>query len=299
MGRFSLMRGLASALAPLLLLVMLAMLASVLGYAVLKLAGDVLSLAKIVSKITLVLLLLSVFPLKKYLQLSWTDLGFAPLPHFLKQVGKGFALSLVTLLPVLLILYLLQVHVWDDSRIWAWEAFAGKALLALLLAMLIAVGEELLFRGLLLSGLRRQMPLYAAMFASSLYYAALHFLKSSTPIAYADITPFSGLPLLAEAFANWFNPAIVSAFIALFAVGLFLAVLRSREGQGLGWSIGCHAGWVWQIKLSRDLCNVNLQADSVYLVNTYYDGVIGPLVAVWLTSVLIGYGLYVSYMRSR
>lgn len=293
------MRGLAFALAPLLLLVMLAMLASLLGFAVLKLAGDVLPLAKVVSKITLVLLLLSVFPLKKYLQLSWKELGFAPCPQFIGQVGEGFALSLATLLPVLLILYLLHVHVWDDSRVWTWQIFIGKALLALLLAMLIAVGEELLFRGLLLSGLRRQMPLFAAMFASSLYYAALHFLKSSTPVAYADISPFSGLPLLAEAFANWLNPAIVSAFIALFAVGLFLAVLRSFTGQGLGWSIGCHAGWVWQIKLSRDLCNVNLQADSVYLVNTYYDGVIGPLVAVWLTSVLIGYALYACYMRSR
>lgn len=293
------MRGLASALAPLLLLVILAMLASLLGYAVLKLAGDVLPLAKIVSKITLVLLLLSVLPLKKYLQLSWTELGFAPWLQFIGQAGKGFALSLATLLPVLLILYLLHVHVWDDSRVWTWQIFAGKALLALALAMLIAVGEELLFRGLLLSSLRRQMPLYAAMFASSLYYAALHFLKSSTPVAYADISLFSGLPLLSEAFANWLNPAIVSAFAALFAVGLFLAVLRSRTGQGLGWSIGCHAGWVWQIKLSRDLCNVNLQADSVYLVNTYYDGVIGPLVAVWLTSVLIGYGLYASYVRFR
>lgn len=58
------MRGLASALAPLLLLVMLAMLAGLLGYAVLKLVGDVLPLAKIVSKITLVLLLLCVFPFK-------------------------------------------------------------------------------------------------------------------------------------------------------------------------------------------------------------------------------------------
>ncbi|BBL56952.1 CPBP family intramembrane glutamic endopeptidase [Methylomonas koyamae] len=293
------MRGLASALAPLLLLVMLAMLAGLLGYAVLKLVGDVLPLAKIVSKITLVLLLLCVFPFKKYLDLSWADLGFAPWPQFIGQAGRGFALSLATLLPVLLMLYLLQVHVWDDSRVWTWQMFAGKALLALLLAMLIAVGEELLFRGLLLSGLRRQMPLYAAMSVSSLYYAALHFLKSSTPVAYANLTPLSGLPLLSEAFANWLNPAIGSAFAALFAVGLFLAVLRNLKVQGLGWSIGCHAGWVWQIKLSRDLCNVNLQADSVYLVNTYYDGVIGPLVAAWLMSVLVGYGVYARYLRSR
>ncbi|OQW72020.1 MAG: CAAX protease family protein [Proteobacteria bacterium ST_bin11] len=271
-----------SAWLPLVILFTAASIASMLGYVLLSIAGDILPLAKVISKITLVLLLLSIFPLKKYLQLSWTDMGFAPRTQFFKQFGQGLALGLLTLLPVLVALYALDVHVWDDTRHWTSGKIAEKVGLGLFFALLIAVGEEALFRGLLLGGLQRSMSIIAAVTISSLYYAALHFLKSKSHVAYSDLTPSSGLRLMAEAFANWLNPAILSALLALFLVGLFLAILRSRLPQSLGLCIGCHAAWVWQIKVSRDLFNVNLQADALFLVNTYYDGVVGPLVTSWL-----------------
>ncbi|MDT4290005.1 CPBP family glutamic-type intramembrane protease [Methylomonas sp. MO1] len=280
------------ALVPLLILVIAAMIASMLGYGLLWLAGDVLPLAKVISKITLVLLLLSIFPLKNYLQFTWADFGFAPKTIFFKQMAQGLALGLLTLLPVLLTLYWLDVHVWDDTRHWTAGKIAEKIGLGLFFAMLIAVGEEILFRGLLLGGLRRKMSIMAAVIISSIYYAGLHFLKSKTQFVYVDLTPSSGLKLMAEAFANWLNPAILSALLALFVVGVFLAILRSRLPQSLGLCIGCHAAWVWQIKVSRDLFNINLQADSLFLVNTYYDGVVGPLVSSWLVSALIVYGLW-------
>lgn len=280
------------ALVPLLILVIAAAMASMLGYGLLWIAGDILPLAKVISKITLIMLLLSIFPLKKYLQFSWADFGFAPKAIFYKQFGQGLALGLLTLLPVLLLLYWLDVHVWDDTRHWTVAKVAEKVGLGLFFAMLIAFGEEILFRGLLLSGLRRKMPIVVAVTISSIYYAALHFLKSKSQIDYADLTLSSGLTLMAEAFANWLNPAILSALLALFVVGVFLAILRSRVPQSLGLCIGCHAGWVWQIKVSRDLFNVNLQADSLFLVNTYYDGVLGPLVSSWLVSALIVYCLW-------
>jgi len=91
------------------------------------------------------------------------------------------------------------------------------------------------------------------------------------------------------------NPQIISALLALFVVGVFLAILRSRVPQSLGLCIGCHAAWVWQIKVSRDLFNVNLQADSLFLVNTYYDGVVGPLVSSWLVFALIVYGVWTQW----
>jgi membrane protease YdiL (CAAX protease family) len=159
--------------------------------------------------------------------------------------------------------------------------------LALCLSLLIGVGEELLFRGVLLSGLRRQMPLVAAIVLSALYYALLHFLKSSTQIPYAELTLFTGWQLMLEAFANWLNPAILSALTALFVVGLFLAVIRSQVRHSLGLCIGCHAGWVWQIKICKDLFNVNQQSDYLYLVSSY-DGVIGPLVSIWLLLAMLG-----------
>ena len=290
------MRLIAYILAPLVLLVCLAVAASYLGYVILVLFGDVLPLAKLVSKATLVLLLLSIFPLKKYLQLGWNDLGLAHRAAFFKQIGQGLLLGLLTLLPVLLALYLLDVHVWDASRNWAAGKLVGKIGVALFLAALIAAGEELLFRGLLLNALRRRMSAVVAVLVSSLYYAALHFLKSQTQIAYREITPGSGLTLLGEAFANWLNPAIFSASLALFLVGVFLAVMRLRVPDSLGLCIGCHAGWVWQIKVSKDLFNLNPEAEYLCLVSNY-DGVIGPLVSVWLSSALMAYWVWVKIAK--
>lgn len=275
------MRYLIIALAPLAWLVLLAMTACLLGFGLLQLTGDVMPLAKVVSRLTLILLLISIFPLRNALHLSWQDLGFAAYPLFFRQIGYGFFLAIITLLPVLIVLYGLEVHVWDLSRVWTLAKIVEKTGLALLFALLIAINEEILFRGLLLSALRRYFSLVVAIAISSFYYAALHFLKARSQIPYDQHTLSSGFELMVEAFANWLNPDIVAALIALFVVGVFLAILRSHTPQSLGLVIGCHAGWVWQIKLSKDLFNVNPQADYLYLVSAY-DGVVGPLVSVWL-----------------
>lgn len=277
MGRLTMM------FAPLAIIVGLSAVASLLGFGLLRLAGDVLPLHKVISKLTLILLLLSIFPLRNMLRLSWAELGFTPAPRFFKQMGQGLLFAVLTLAPVLLLLYALDVHVWDSSRIWTPGKVLEKTALSLFLALLIGVGEEMLFRGLLLSALRRRLPLLAAMGVSAFYYAALHFLKSKTQIPHAEQTLGSGFRLMAEAFVNWLDPRYLTALLALFVVGVFLAVLRTRVPQSLGLCIGCHAGWVWQIKISKDLCNVNPQSDYLYLVNTAYDGVVGPLVGVWLT----------------
>lgn len=288
-------RSIAYALSPLALLVALAACAALLGYGLLQLTGDILPLAKMVSKVTQILLLLSIFPLKKYLQFNWSDLGFASPRVFFKQLGQGLLLGVVTLLPILLTLTALDVHVWDDGRVWTAGKIAEKVGLALFLSLLIGIAEETLFRGLLLASLRRKLGLIAAITLSSLYFAALHFLKSKTHIPYSEMALGSGFKLMAEAFTNWLNPAIISALIALFVVGAFLAIIRSLIPQSLGLCIGCHAGWVWQIKVSKDLFNVNPQADYLYLVSTY-DGVIGPLVSMWL-AIAVGGWLWVRQTR--
>jgi uncharacterized protein len=102
---------------------------------------------------------------------------------------------------------------------------------------------------------------------------------------------FSGFKLLGEAFAHLLNPEILSAFFALFAVGVFLGLLRTQVKASLGLCIGCHACWVWQIKLSKDLFNINPSSDYLYLVSSY-DGVIGPLVTTWLALAIAGYFFY-------
>lgn len=283
------MRCLISALlAPLAVLLLLATFATLLSFGFLQLAGDILPLAKMISKVTLVLLLISVFPLRKYLQLRWQDFGFSQPKLFCQQIGWGLLLGLLTLSPVLMALYALDVHVWDQNKTWSGVKILQKIGLGLFLALLIAVGEELLFRGLLLSYLRRKLPLLFAIALSSLFYAALHFLKSKTQLPYDQQSLVTSFELLMEAFTNWLNPEIFSALISLFVVGVFLALLRSHMPDSLGLCIGCHAGWVWLIKVSKDFCNVNPLSDNLYLVSNY-DGVVGPLVSVWLTMAMLGW----------
>ena len=285
------------ALVPLAVLMGLASLASLLGFGLLQLTGDVLPLAKVISKLTLIMLLLGMFPLRKILQLSWQDLGFAAPDVFFRQMGQGVLLGVATLLPVLLTLYWLDVHIWDQGHTWTLGKLMRKAGLALFLALLIALGEEIVFRGLLFSVLRRKLPGVAAIAISSFYYAALHFLKTKTNIPADQQTLGSGFKLMMEAFGNWFNPNIISALVALFVVGVFLALLRSRVPQSLGLCIGCHAGWVWQIKLSKDLCDVNPVSDYLFLVSAY-DGVVGPLVSIWL-STAIAFWFWFAHARAN
>ena len=274
------------ALFPLLWLIGLVIVASVLAYGSLLVLGDVLPIAKLISKITLGLLVLSALPLRRYLKLSWQDLGFTPWRPFLRQVRSGLLLGFWTLAPVMIALYGLDVQVWDYSRAWTISKVAEKIALALFFALLIGLGEELLFRGLLMAALRQKMAVIVAMLVSSGYYAFLHFLKPTTKIAYADLNLLTVWRLIPEAFANWLNPNIYSALIALFAVGLFLSVIRSRVRYSLGLCIGCHAGWVWQIKVCKDLFELNHQSSYLYLVSSY-DGVIGPLVTVWLMAAML------------
>jgi membrane protease YdiL (CAAX protease family) len=54
------------------------------------------------------------------------------------------------------------------------EAFGPVAVQVLLVVILAAVGEELCFRGMLFSGLRERLPMFAAALISGGIFGALH-----------------------------------------------------------------------------------------------------------------------------
>lgn len=279
------------ALMPLAVLLAATFLACILAYGVVLAWDDAVPFRKIIKKASQLFLVLSILPIMRYLQLNWFGLGFAPRPVFFKQIGIGFGLGFVTLLPVFLTLYLLGVDIVDSSQPWTFAWLSKKLVVELLLALLISLFEEPLFRGLMLVGLHRKMSTTAAIVISAFYYAILHFLDTKSQIPVQDIHLFSGFSLLGEAFAHVLNPEILSAFLALFVVGLFLGLLRTQVKTSLGFCIGCHACWVWQIKLSKTLFNTNPNSDYLFLVSSY-DGVIGPLVTVWLVLAMLVYWLY-------
>ncbi len=277
---------------PFLILLGFAAMSALLSYGLLQLTGDVISLRKVVSRMTQIFLLLSIFPLRRYLQLSWHDVGFSGKSLFFKQLGYGLVLGLLTLLPVIAILYALNISVFDVQREWTVARLSSKLALSLLLGFLIALGEEPLFTGILLAGLQKKFKRLTAAIITALYYSAFHFVKTRTHIEYDDLNWFSGFQLIGEAFANVLNPEIITAFAGLFAVGLFLALLRTRWPQAIGLCIGCHAGWVCLIKTHKSVFNTNADSPFYFFVSDYYDGIVGPLVMIWLLLacvVLYGY----------
>jgi len=276
---------------PLLVLLVAISLACVGGYFIVHGINEQLQLRKVISKLTQLLLVLSIFPAAFYLKLSKEDLGVAVKAVFLKQLFQGFGLGFITLLPVFILLYVLGVDVINEAQLWTWGFLFNKLIIAVLLALLISLIEEPLFRGVLLAGLNKKLPVILAILISAFYYAVLHFLDSKTLIPVEQLTIFSGFQLMSEAFANLLRPEIIPAFFALLMVGLFLGLLRTRVKSSLGLCIGCHTCWVWQIKVSKSLFKTNLDSEYLYLVSRY-DGVIGHLVTVWLLLVVAGYFVY-------
>ncbi|NOT12909.1 MAG: CPBP family intramembrane metalloprotease [Methylococcaceae bacterium] len=285
------MRYLIYPLVPFLVLLTAVSLACILAYFVMLGIGDHFPLRKIISKSSQILLVLSIFPAMKILNINRTQLGFAEKPLFLKQLLQGFVLGFFTLIPVFIVLYVLKINVIDDAQQWTASLVAKKMLIALFFALIISLIEEPLFRGILITGLNKKLPVIAAILISSIYYAGLHFLDSHIEIPYQNITWFSGFTLMSDAFTGLLNPEFVSTFLALFMVGIFLAGVRTQIKSSLGLCIGCHTCWVWQIKMSKSLFNTDFNSPYAFLVS-HYDGVIGPLVTGWLMLALVFFWLF-------
>lgn len=293
----NLMRYVLYALVPLLVLFTAICLSCILAFFVIKGVGDVVPFQKIVSKSTQLLLILSIFPAMKMLDIDKEQLGFAARPVFFKQLGQGLFLGLLTLLPIFFALYAFKINVFDVSKQWTVGLVFAKLAITLLIAVIISLIEEPLFRGILISGLRKKMPVALAIVVSAFYYAALHFLDNNVVIAAKDVHFLTGFSLLKGAFTNVFNPVMLSSLLSLMMVGIFLGIVRTQIKNSLALCIGCHASWVWQIKMSKSLFETNLWSEYIYLVGSY-DAIVGPLVTGWLALEIIKYLAYRYIMKN-
>jgi len=218
-------------------------------------------------------------------------LGYAPFKTMLKQFWRGFGLSLLILLPVFFTLNILGVHCIDMTKAWTFGWMAKKFGIAFGLGLLIGIVEESVFRGLLLTSLRKYLSPFLAVLISSIYYAGLHFLDSKSPVSEETLSWNGSFQLLGEAYHNVFAMQEPTAFLALCAVGLFLGVLRLRGDINLALCIGCHTGWVTLIRMNKSTMSVDLNTPYSFLVS-HYDGVIGLFVAGWLLFALASYWLF-------
>jgi uncharacterized protein len=166
------------------------------------------------------------------------DLGIAPNSRWGRDLCASAVVSVVPLLfcGVLLI----SLHIYAFRHSFAWPRF-GKMLVASITVPFI---EEAFFRGIVLGLLLRTGRKYMAIFAVSVIFAAVHFLKA--PERTPDIVTWaSGFSSIAHALDGIGDPMMLaSAFGTLFVIGWILADARVLT-HSLWLSIGLHAGWIF------------------------------------------------------
>ena len=222
------------------------------------------------------------------------DIGFTSKgSQFWKDSLTGFGVGVLIMGPVIASLLLSQNRVLDLQ--WDWS-FSGVALLlatAVISGTAVALLEETIFRGALLSAILRRSSVSLAVLSTSFMYALVHFLEPGAPVDPDALGWGSGLILLRDAFTFLYHPALIfDSFIALFAAGILLALVRVQTG-GLAACIGIHAGWVFTIKFFKRVTNSNQDTSFAFLTGNY-DHVIGYLATLVL---ILAIGIYLGISR--
>ena len=167
-----------------------------------------------------------------------TDLGLAPNPRWVRDVGAGILLSVIPLLFCGALLIALQVYSFRHVLVWP---RLGKVALA---AVSVPFIEETFFRGIVLGILLRTGRKPLSVVAVSALFAAVHFLKGSEREP-SVVTLTSGFQSIGDAFAGFGDLMMVlGAFATLFLIGIILADGRMLT-RSLWLPIGLHAGWIF------------------------------------------------------
>jgi len=165
-------------------------------------------------------------------------------------------------------LLLLGIRVPAGSGDWSAGAVARLVLGALVVGLIVACIEEMLFRGALLSGIRKHAGAATALIASSAVFAAVHFVKFKPMRAGVDLDWTAGPALLAQGLTRFSNPVIIDSFLTLFAFGVLLGFMRLARGH-IAQCIGFHAGVVAGLRIAGELCDSAPGSRFGFLVNRW------------------------------
>ena len=216
------------------------------------------------------------------------SLGYGiPRPLFIRQMLMAFVIGVVLMMPLVLMLYGLELRTVKPGFEWSGR-LPGAIAQGLGTGFAVAFIEETFFRGVMLTAIRRESGVRWAIILTSALYAALHFMGGSLKIPAEQVVWANGFDVLAKLFDAYAHPiALLDSLAALFAVGVMLALVRLRTGA-IAASIGLHAGWVCVITVMRNASLPNAGASQVWLVGSY-DGVIGWGACALLICIILGY----------
>lgn len=216
-------------------------------------------------------------------------LGYGlPRAEFFRQLGIGWAAGIGLMLPLVALLLALDVRQIKPGL----DGELPPLLLGgFVSGFAVAFIEETFFRGILFTAVSRTSGARAAIIAPTALYAALHFLGGKLRVPPEEVAWRHGFEVLSRLFERYAQPlAFVDSFLALFALGVLLAMVRLRTGAIAG-CIGLHAAGVCAIFVLRDTTTVNGKAPLSFIVG-HYDGVIGWAALLWFVAIIVAYTLY-------
>ncbi len=237
-------------------------------------------LHRVFSRLTMLgVIVITIWLLLRYRLANRALLGFdAPWPRFLRRALTGLAAGLALMAIALVPLFLLGVREWNGRAPNEWSGWLALAAKGLGSGLAVALIEETFFRGALQGALQRQGATRWALFAVPLLYSAVHFLGRATSVPFDEVTAFSGFTAWRGFFTSFAEPLrILDAFVALYCVGLLLALVRQRWSDLAG-CIGLHAGFVAVITVFRRISVPAPDNNWSFLVGSF-DGLLGIWIA--------------------
>jgi membrane protease YdiL (CAAX protease family) len=165
-------------------------------------------------------------------------LGIYPNPMWKRDLAIGFVFAFLPVLALGAGYFFYGVYEFRPN----WEG--AKFLRVAGTACVVSVIEEFLFRCVFLGVCLLAMGRVAAVGISAVFFAVVHFLKTSKQASEAPVTWLSGfdqLPLLFSSAPPW--PLLGWGFLSLLLAGILLAVATIRT-RSLFLAIGLHAGWI-------------------------------------------------------
>jgi hypothetical protein len=198
-----------------------------------------------VNRAILGIALLGLWPLVKSLGFtSAAEMGLVKPAGQWKKLGGGFLLGFISLAIVAALAF--ACHARQVNPKLSDGQIAQKLLGAAGGAIIVAILEEILFRGALFGALRKVFDWRLALILSSMFYALMHYFESANTTDV--VTWHSGLQLLPLMLRNLGNlQAVIPGFFNLTLAGMLLGWAYQRTGN-LYFSIGLHMGWIFWVK---------------------------------------------------
>ena len=176
---------------------------------------------------------------------SLAELGLRWDAQWARRLSFGFIAAVALMAVMSLLVFVFGGIVFRPAE----QRLPGELPKVIFTAACVGFIEECIFRGAFLGLLQRSMSRIGALFASSVFFAVLHFIQPlKTVIAPADVTWSSGFALIPTVFSQWNDPVMIGAsFTTLLAVGWVLGWAMQRT-RSLWLGIGLHAGWVFCVQ---------------------------------------------------